>query len=167
MSVTTEVKNIILQFPKNQLFSSSEVYAEYLEGLCIESSFFQIINRMQKEGSIIMIQKTIFYLLKYKEEKRISTRQHNIKSFIFSNNNDGVLTGVGLYFKLKLLNTAPKKYHYYTNQMVELSKRIGNTRFTYLPIDFDPSSSAIIQLLNILSNSIEYKKSIFPCSINI
>jgi hypothetical protein len=72
MSITREVKNLILQFPKNQLFSSSEVYMKYFTEFCTESSFFKIIIRMQKEGSIIIIQKGIFYLPKYKEVVKAS-----------------------------------------------------------------------------------------------
>jgi hypothetical protein len=79
-------------------------------------------------------------------------RQHQIKSFVFSNTNDGVLIGEGLYLQLKLSKDAPKEYLYYTNQLEDQSKKIGNTRFVFLPFDFDPSTSLIIQLMDVLSN---------------
>lgn len=151
MSVTNEVKEIILQLPKNQLFSSREIYEAYFIENCLESSFSKIINRMQKEDLIIMTQKGIFYLPKYKSGKRVSIRQRDIKSYIFSNKNQGVLIGEGLYFQLKLKKVAPSEFHYYTNQIAEQSKKVGNTRFTSLPFYFDPSTSSIIELMDVLS----------------
>ncbi len=152
MSFTNEAKEIILQLPVNQLFNSREIYEKYFIESCLESSFSKIINRMQKEGLIITIQKGIFYLPKYKNGIRISIRQRDIKSYIFSNKNDGVLIGDGFYFQLKLSKVAPKEYLYYTNQLIERSKKIGNTRFISLPFHFDPSTSSLIQLMDLLCN---------------
>lgn len=150
MSITTEVKEIILQLPKNQLFNSREIYESYFTDFCMESTYSKIVNRMQQDESIIMFQKGIFYLPKYRNGKRVNIRQYQIKSFVFSNNNDGVLIGDGLYYQLKLSKVIAKDYLYYTNQLEEQSKKIGNARFIYLPFVFDPSPSSIIQLMDVL-----------------
>ncbi|QLY39847.1 hypothetical protein HF295_02815 [Hujiaoplasma nucleasis] len=99
-----------------------------------------------------MFQKGIFYLPKYHKGKRVNIRQYQIKSYVFSNNNDGVLIGDRLYYRLKLSNVMAKEFLYYTNQIDERSKKVGNARFIYLPFDFDPSTSTIIQLMDILRN---------------
>ena len=150
MNITSEVKEIILQLPKNQLFNSREIYERYFIDFCMESTYSKIINRMQKDESIIMFQKGIFYLPKYRDGKRVNIRQYQIKSFVFSNNNDGTLVGDGLYYRLKLSKVIAKEYLYYTNQIDEQSKKIGNARFNFLPLDFDPTTSSIIQLMDVL-----------------
>jgi hypothetical protein len=150
MNITSEVKEIILQLPKNQLFNSREIYERYFIDFCMESTYSKIINRMQKDELIYMLQKGIFYLPKYRNGKRINIRQYQIKSFVFSNNNDGTLVGDGLYYRLKLSKVIAKEYLYYTNRIDELSKKIGNARFLFLPFDFDPTTTSIIQLMDIL-----------------
>lgn len=105
---------------------------------------------MQQDESIIMLQKGIFYLPKYQNGKRVNIRQYQIKSFVFSNNNDGTLIGDELYYRLKLSKVIANEYLYYTNQIDELSKKIGNARFLFLPFDFDPSTTSIIQLMDVL-----------------
>jgi hypothetical protein len=152
VNVTNEVKEIIQELPKNQLFNSREIYERYFSDFCMESTYLKIINRMQKDELIFMFQKGIFYLPKYRNGKRVNIRQYQIKSYVFSNNNDGVLIGDGLYYRLKLSNVMAKEYLYYTNQIDEQSKKVGNARFIYLPFDFDPSTSTIIQLMDILRN---------------
>jgi len=103
-----------------------------------------------KNELIFMFQKGIFYLPKYRNGKRVNIRQYQIKSYVFSNNNDGVLIADGLYYRLKLSKIIAKEYLYYTNQIDEQSKKIGNARFIFLPFDFDPSTSSIIQLMDVL-----------------
>lgn len=152
MNITNEVKEMILQLPKNQLFNSREIYERYFIDSCLESTYSKVVNRMKKDELIFMIQKGIFYLPKFQNGKRVYLRQHQIKSFVFSNANDGVLIGEGLYLQLKLSKATPKEYLYYTNQLEDQSRKIGNTRFLFLPFDFDPSTSSVIQLIDVLSN---------------
>lgn len=150
MNLTNEVKKIILQLPKNQLFNSGVIYERYFIDFCMESTYSKIVNRMQKDESIIMFQKGIFYLPKYRNGNRVNIRQYQIKSYVFANNNEGVLIGDGLYYRLKLSKVIAKEYLYYTNQIGEQSKKIGNARFVFLPFHFDPSTSSIIQLIDVL-----------------
>lgn len=63
-----------------------------------------------------------------------------------------MLIGEGLYFKSGISKKSPKEYKYYTNQIIEYSKMIGNTTFRNLPFDFDPPTSAIIQLMDVVCN---------------
>jgi len=48
MNITNEVKEIILELPKNMLFNSKEIYERYFIDFCMESTYLKIINRMQK-----------------------------------------------------------------------------------------------------------------------
>gem|GEM_PF-3221565 len=123
MNITNEVKEIIQELPKNQLFNSREIYERYFSDFCMESTYLKIINRMQKDELIFMLQKGIFYLPKYQNGKRVNIRQYQIKSFVFSNNSDGVLIGDGLYYRLKLSKVIAKEYLYYTNQIDVKSKK--------------------------------------------
>jgi len=152
VNITNEVKEIIQELPKNQLFNSREIYERYFSDFCMESTYLKILNRMQKNELIFMLQKGIFYLPKYQNGKRVNIRQYQIKSYIFSSKNDGVLIGEGLYYRLKLSKVIAKEYLYYTNQIDVKSKKVGNARFINLPFDFDPATSFIIQLMDILHN---------------
>jgi hypothetical protein len=68
MNITNEVKEMILQLPKNQLFNSKEIYERYFIDSCLESTYSKIINRMQKDELIFMIQKGIFFYQNFKME---------------------------------------------------------------------------------------------------
>jgi hypothetical protein len=78
MNITSEVKEIILQLPKNQLFNSREIYERYFIDFCMESTYSKIINRMQKDELIYMLQNVSFICLNIEMENALIL--DNIKS---------------------------------------------------------------------------------------
>jgi hypothetical protein len=63
MNITSEVKEIIQQLPKNQLFNSREIYERYFIDFFMESTYSKIINRMQKDDQLSCFKKVSFISL--------------------------------------------------------------------------------------------------------
>lgn len=152
MSLSLLVEEKINKYSELEIIDAQEIYARNFRNIP-EQNFYKTISRMAKSGEIIRLAKNIYCKPAVGRFGQVlSSEKHILEYYLGSKGNRGVVVGYRMYNKYKLTTQISKGIEVYSNVSVQERKNVLNVKIKKVNLRFEPSTSKIIELLNVLEN---------------
>lgn len=159
---TEQVKEIILQFPENEIFNAKNVYDKQLNTIP-EVTYYKILERLVKQQKLVHLTKGLYYRVESKNENNDPILLDYIINH-YTKNDSGIIIGKKLLYDYGIVLKQPKKTEILSTELKEEKKHIGDVEVHKTKIVLCNSTIPVIETLEILQNfnmSDEYNKNRF------
>lgn len=152
MSLSLTVKEKINQYSELEIIDTQNIYVRNFKNIP-EQNFYKTISRMAKKGEIIRLTKGIYCKPTIGRFGRVlSSEKHILEYYLGTNGKKGVAVGYRMYNKYRLTTQISKGIEVYSNVSVQEKKNVLNVKIKKVNLRFEPSTSKIIELLDVLEN---------------
>ena len=136
-------------FPANTLIMTGKLYREKFSKQMSEAAFTQAISRLSKTGEIERISKGIYCRPKMTRFGTVLPSDREIAD-LFTNQNNGVIVGYGLYNSLGVTNQVSKRITAYSSLAEEQLKQIRNVIVHKYDLEYTDETKAVICMMELL-----------------
>ena len=143
--ILAEFQNV----PENTLIMTGKLYREKFSEQMSEAAFTQAISRLSKSGEIERISKGIYCRPKKTRFGTILPSDREIAD-LFTNQNNGVIVGYGLYNSLGITTQISKRVTAYSSLVDEQVKQIGNVTIQKYDLEYTDEAKAVIRIMELL-----------------
>ena len=135
--------------PENTLIMTGKLYREKFSEQMSEAAFTQAISRLSKTGEIERISKGIYCRPKMTRFGTVLPSDREIAD-LFTNQNNGVIVGYGLYNSLGVTNQVSKRITAYSSLAEEQLKQIRNVIVHKYDLEYTDETKAVIRMMELL-----------------
>ncbi|MBR1689451.1 MAG: type IV toxin-antitoxin system AbiEi family antitoxin domain-containing protein [Oscillibacter sp.] len=135
--------------PENTLIMTGKLYREKFSEQMSEAAFTQAISRLSKSGELERISKGIYCRPKKTRFGTVLPSDREIVD-LFTNQNNGVIVGYGLYNSLGVTTQVSKRITAYSSLAEEQLKQIRNVIIHKYDLEYTNEAKAVIRILELL-----------------
>ena len=135
--------------PENTLIMTGKLYREKFSEQMSEAAFTQAISRLSKSGELERISKGIYCRPKKTRFGTVLPSDREIVD-LFTNQNNGVIVGYGLYNSLGVTTQVSKMITAYSSLAEEQLKQIRNVIIHKYDLEYTNEAKAVIRILELL-----------------
>ena len=135
--------------PENTLIMTGRLYREKFSEQMSEAAFTQAISRLSKTGEIKRISKGIYCRPKKTRFGTVLPSDREIVD-LFTNQNNGVIVGYGLYNSLGVTTQVSKRITAYSSLAEEQLKQIRNVIVHKYDLEYTDEAKAVIRMMELL-----------------
>lgn len=144
------IEATIEQEPENQLLESSTLYIKSF-GTVPETTYYKVLERMSKQGTLVHLTKGLYYRPKKSEFGLIPISENEIISH-YTKNGRGIVIGYRLYNQKGLTTQISKRVEVLSSALSEQKKNIKNVCVTNCRLELTEETVPVIETLEILQN---------------
>lgn len=151
MSFSKIIEKELLTYPVNEVFFASELYSKQFTEIN-ELNYYKVLERLTKKREISKVSKGCYYIPRKSKFGYLPISENEVIRSVLKSNNGGFEVGYGLYNEIGLTTQITKNRVFYCNTIKGNKRKVKNTEFMFLNLEFNKDIVKIIQTLEVLQN---------------